>query len=526
MNVSALFVSARKIVLELESEGSFYTTPYVVRVNGNKLEETNRVVYPVENLLPDTDYHIELLRNDQVIAQLNAHTLWEYVTLNVRHFGAKGDGIHDDTLAIQAAISCCPPNSRVLVPAGRYAVTSLFLKSEMTLELAEGAILSGCLDRDRLAIVPGMIPTQDESGELNLGTWEGNPLPMFTALLHGQDIHDVVITGKGILDGNASYDNWWHAFRKIRGAYRPRMIFLNRCKNVTIEGITSRNSPSWNLHPYFSENLRLINLQVQNPMISPNTDGLDVESCRNVLIAGVDFSVGDDCIAIKSGKIYMGKTYQKPCRDIEIRHCHMKDGHGGVTLGSEMAAGIYHLLVRDCRFVSTDRGLRIKTRRGRGKDSIVEDCVFQNIEMDGVKSPFVVNCFYNDCDPDGRTSYVSSKDPLPVDDRTPAVRQLAFRNIDIKNAHYCGAFIYGLPEQKVDRVEFSHVRMSFAKDAKSGRPALMNGLPIYCKKGMVLYNIADLILDDVQIKDYDGPPMERFGVERICGQLRTIPTGQ
>lgn len=158
---------------------------------------------------------------------------------------------------------------------------------------------------------------------------------------------------------------------------------------MTVQGITVRNSPSWNIHPYFSDHLRFFDLKVLNPKDSPNTDGLDPESCQDVEIAGVYFSLGDDCIAVKSGKIYMGSTYKRPSKDISIRRCCMRDGHGSVTIGSEMAGGVKNLTVKDCMFLHTDRGLRIKTRRGRGKDAVVDGIVFEHIRMDHVMTPFL-----------------------------------------------------------------------------------------------------------------------------------------
>ena len=118
-------------------------------------------------------------------------------------------------------------------------------------------------------------------------------------------------------------------------AFRPRLFFISGCKNVTLQGVTFCNSPSWTLHPYFSNDLKFIGVTVQNPSDSPNTDGLDPESCKNVEILGVRFSLGDDCIAVKSGKIYMGKKHKTPSENIHIRQCLMENGHGAVTLGSE-----------------------------------------------------------------------------------------------------------------------------------------------------------------------------------------------
>ena len=218
---------------------------------------------------------------------------------------------------------------------------------------------------------------------------------MFTGIITGVNVKGAVIYGQGTIDGNAGAGegNWWHEPKVIHTACRPRMIFLERCRQVTVQGITVRNSPSWNIHPYFSDHLRFFDLKVLNPKDSPNTDGLDPESCQDVEIAGVYFSLGDDCIAVKSGKIYMGSTYKRPSKDISIRRCCMRDGHGSVTIGSEMAGGVKNLTVKDCMFPAHGQGLRIKTRRGRGKDAVVDGIVFEHIRMDHVMTPFVINCF-------------------------------------------------------------------------------------------------------------------------------------
>lgn len=253
------------------------------------------------------------------------------------------------------------------------------------------------------------------------------------------------------------------------------MLFLNRCENVTVQGIHIQNSPSWNVHPYFSDHLRFVDMQITGPANSPNTDGLDPESCHDVEIVGVRISVGDDCIAVKSGKIYMGRRYRRACEDLVIRQCCMRDGHGSITVGSEMAGGVRRMTVRDCCFLHTDRGLRIKTRRGRGKDAVLDEIVFENIRMNQVKTPFVVNCFYF-CDPDGHTEYVQTRESLPVDERTPEIRHLVFRRINASNCHLAAAFFYGLPERKIGCVEMEHVQVTYAADAEPGQIAMMDGL--------------------------------------------------
>lgn len=514
MKVSSIFRTARCVTIEIQDGGIFETEKeYEIFVNGEFYGRTKRVISSIYGLLPETEYRIGI-RQGEVEAFLQVKTDYEFVTLNVRDFGAKGDGSQDDTLYLQAAVMACPKDSRVLVPAGIYRVTSLFLKDDIRLELAAGAVLSAETDRTRFPVFPGMIPANDEVREYNLGTWEGNPLPMFSAVITGVNVKHVVIYGQGMIEGNAGPENWWKDVKVKQIAFRPRMIFLNRCEDVVIQGISVQNSPSWNIHPYFSRQLRFLDLTVLNPKDSPNTDGLDPESCRDVEIAGIYFSVGDDCIALKSGKIYMGARYQTPCADVTVRQCCMRDGHGSVTIGSEMAGGVKNLVVRDCLFLKTDRGLRIKTRRGRGKDAVVDGVLFENIRMDHVMTPFVVNCFYY-CDPDGHSEYVRSKERLPVDERTPEIRTLVFRNINAAGCHVAAAFMYGLPEKKIGKVIMEHVRITYAEDGMTGEPAMLDGMEPCSRMGLFANNIETLILRDVHIEGQNGEAYLTGGIGRL-----------
>ena len=533
MNVSSIFQTARCVTIEI-ADGEIFqgSKTYEIYVNDVLYGTTNRVISSIYGLKPETEYEIRVVKaagksaagaevssavETGAVAGGAASDGWsqqatvtmktdrEFVTLNVRDFGAKGDGIQDDTGYIQAAIMACPKESRVLIPEGTYRITSIFLKDDLNLELAEGAVLSAETDRTKFPIFPGLIQGYDEESEYNLGTWEGNPLPMFSAIVTGVNAKHIRIYGQGTIEGNASADpdNWWYDAKVKRIAFRPRMIFLNHCEDVVVQGIKVQNSPSWNLHPYFSDHLRFIDLTVLNPKDSPNTDGLDPESCKDVEIVGVYFSLGDDCIALKSGKIYMGAKHKIPCEDIVIRQCCMRDGHGSITIGSEMAGGVKNLTVKDCLFLHTDRGLRIKTRRGRGKDAVIDGVTFENIRMDHVMTPFVINCFYF-CDPDGHTEYVRTKEALPVDERTPEIRTMVFKDIEATNCHVAAAYLYGLPEQKIREVIMEHIRVTYAENAMDGVPAMMDGLEPCSKMGVYADNIGHLVLKDVQVSGQDG----------------------
>lgn len=411
-------------------------------------------------------------------------------TLDVRAFGARGDGKADDTQAIQAALYACPADGRVLVPAGRYRFRSLFFRSHTRFELAAGAVLEAMPEREGRAILPGFC-RDFKGGKFYMGSWEGNPLDCYAGLLTLLDVEDVLIYGEGTIDGGGAA--WWEHPKEKIGAWRPRTVFMRRCRRITIQGITIKNSPSWTIHPLESEELDFVNVTIENPWDSPNTDGINPESCDGVRILGCRFSLGDDCIAIKSGKISMA---DRPCRHIEIRNCLMENGHGAVTIGSETAGGVYDVTVSDCEFRRTDRGLRIKTRRGRGEKAVVTDVTFRNIKMDGVDTPVVVNMFYY-CDPDGHSEYVQSK--LPVGGPVPTVGMLIFENIEALNCGKAAVFAYGLPERPIERLELRHVRFTFADERTEGSPAMLDDADWTPDDLVYIRNVKAFITEDVEI---------------------------
>ena len=506
MELKCLFVGGRSACFEI-ADGGYYETlrPYALTLNGEPRGEARTAVFSLYDLFPDTDYTLEI----EGLSSVTFRTEAESVTLDVRRFGAVGDGVHDDTPQLQAAILACPAKGRVLIPAGTWRTGSLFLRSHVRVELREGAVLRFIDDRDALPVLPGLTQTTDEQSEYSLGSWEGNPLDMFAALINGVEVEDALLYGRGALDGGANWENWWPNHRVRRKAWRPRMVFLNRCRGVTLQGLTIRNSPAWNLQPYFSQDLKFLNLTVEAPADSPNTDGFDPESCARLLMAGTRFSLGDDCIAIKSGKIWMGQRFKTPCEDIEIAHCLMENGHGGVTVGSEMAGGVRRVRVRDCLMRRTDRGLRIKTRRGRGSQGVIDGIVFEHVKMEDVLVPLVVNALYF-CDPDGHSPWVQSREKMPVDATTPRVGRITFRDVDAAGAS-CAGYVLGLPEQPVEAVTLSRVRITCAPDARPIRPAMADGVPELTRTGLIAENTAELLLEDVEILGTDGPAVERRG---------------
>nr|SIP63183.1 Polygalacturonase (EC 3.2.1.15) [uncultured bacterium] len=514
--MKCLFVSARSCCVLLDPEGDYYARePRLLRLNGETLNESeDRSVISLFGLWPDTEYRLQSFRGDAPGEETVFRTLPETCTLNVRRFGARGDGGHDDTPMIQAAILCCPDGGRVLIPAGHYRVTPLFLKSHITLELQKGACLQLCTDRERFPVLPGLTRTTDEKGEYLLGSWEGNPLDSFASALTGIGVRDVRIIGEGAVDGCAPDGDWWQDHRRIRTAFRGRLLYLRDCEDITVQGITFRNSPAWNLHPCFSRSLDFLNVRVEAPADSPNTDGFDPESCSGVRMLGTVFSVGDDCIAIKSGKIYMGRTYHTPCENVEIAWCAMLDGHGGVTVGSENAGGVRRVRVHHCFMRGNDRGLRIKTRRGRGKNAVVDDIRFEHVRMDGVKVPLVINCMYY-CDPDGKTPYVQSREKQPVDDGTPTVGEICFEHVRAEGCQACAGYVLGLPERPVERLILRDCCFAFSDAAQPMTPAMANGMESCLRRGLVLKYVDQVILDHVSVRGIKGPLTETESVNSI-----------
>ena len=203
-----ILVLARAATLVIEGQGAYHLMePVTCRLSG-ELIQVNRSVHTFRNLEPGRHYDLEIETRDGQKSRLGFDTRRESATLNVQDFGAKGDGVHDDTQAIQAAIQCCPGDGRVLIPKGTYAVLPIFLKSHVSIELEKGAVLSLQTDRERFPILPGTVLSTDEKEELNFGSWEGNPLDMYAAFLTGMDVEDAAVYGEGILDGCATKENW------------------------------------------------------------------------------------------------------------------------------------------------------------------------------------------------------------------------------------------------------------------------------------------------------------------------------
>ena len=513
-----LYVGATSACLELENESPYYApAPFTVFLDGEKLFERNTNVFSIFGLKPDSDYQVEVI-GEEANETLLLHTDSETCAVDVHAFGAVGDGEQDDTQAVQTAISYLPAGGRLYFPEGTYRVRPLVLKSHMTIELAEGATLLGWDKREDYPVVPGML--EDMNGqELYFGGFEGQAMPMYQSLLTAQYAEDIKIIGLGKVDGNAQNSDFWTNFKSFPTA-RPRLVFLNRCRDVTMHGIHACNSPSWQLHPHYSQNIRLYDLFISAPKNSPNTDAIDPESCDGVDIIGCRFSVGDDCIAIKSGKIELGKKLNVPADHHTIRNCLMDFGHGAVTLGSEIGAGVRNLQVSQCWFRGTDRGLRIKSRRGRGENCILDQICFENIRMEGVLTPIAVNLWYNCCDPDRESEYVWSREKLPVDERTPRMGRFCFRHLTCSDAEVAACYIDGLPEAPIEEVVLEDISVSFAENAKPGVPIMENFAKKRCRLGLYLDNVRRIRVNHVSLEGVEGEKLIAQHYEKLDADVK------
>ena len=412
------------------------------------------------------------------------------LAFNVRDFGAVGDGQTLATPAIQAAIDACHQQGggTVFIPAGSYITGSIFLRSNITLYLDAGATLLGSQDPADFPIISSR--------------WEGSEQPTHAPLIAGRDLKNIAVVGRGTIDGRGAH--WWRRFQERALDYpRPRLIAFADCSNVLIEGITATNSPSWTINPVRCDNVTIQKVTIVNPGDSPNTDGINPDSCNNVRISDCSISVGDDCITIKSGMETEERGKLAPCRNITITNCTMANGHGGVVIGSEMSGDVRNVVISNCVFVGTDRGIRLKSRRGRG--GVVEDIRVSNIVMTDVLCPLTMNLYYA-CGAWGDTT-VSDKRPHLVTDGTPRFRRISLSHVTAREVKVAAAFLYGLAEMPVEDILLSDVSISMSPGAEAGYPDMADDLELMRRAGFFVRNARRLRLHNVEVSGQLGPAL-------------------
>lgn len=459
-----LAVLARTLAVRIAVPGARHELPEprayrLVGDGDRRVGVTARVVTLFHGLTPDCDYRLEVEGLDPLAFRTAP-------CAGLTEFGRNGSAPDAPvTEALQAAIDALPAGGTLRLATGDWWSGPLFLKSDMTLELPEGARLLAIADRSHWPILDS-----HRDGAV-LGSWEGLPDRCFAAILTAVGCHRLSITGPGTIDGGGDRGDWWSWSKGTRdGARRARTLHLIGCEDVVLAGPTITNSPSWTVHPYRCRRLGAYGLGIENPPDSPNTDGFNPESCDDVAIEGVRFSVGDDCIAIKSGKRTAGdNSHLAPTRRVAIRHCLMRRGHGGVVLGSEMSGGIEDVTVEDCDMHRTDRGLRLKTRRGRG--GYMRAIAFRRVRMDRVDTAISTNGFYH-CDADGHAGWVQSRLPAPADETTPEVSAIDIDDLDLHRVRLAVAVLLGLPEAPVRGVRIGRLRADFEPDVPPAVPLM------------------------------------------------------
>jgi polygalacturonase len=410
------------------------------------------------------------------------------MTISPLDFGAKADGVTLDTAAIQSAIDACATRGggTVYVPVGRYLTGALFFRDNITLHLEAGATLFGSQNPADYPVTPNR--------------WEGVEQLTYAPLMAGNGLKNIAITGRGTLDGQGNF--WWKGFREKTLAYpRPRLIGFADCQNVLIEGVTLTNSPAWTVNPVRCENVNVRGVTIINPPDSPNTDGINPDSCRLVRISDCYVSVGDDCITIKAGTQHEHPERRAACRDITITNCTLERGHGGVVIGSEMSGDVQNVVISNCVFIGTDRGIRLKSRRGRG--GVVENVRVSNLIMDGVLCPFTMNLYYHCNGAKGDTT-VSDKNPRPVDDGTPSFRNIHYSHISAVDVKIAAGFFYGLAEMPLEDISLTDISISLTVGADADYPEMADDIPSMSQAGFFIRNARNLRIDHVQINGQIG----------------------
>ena len=418
-------------------------------------------------------------------------------SVSIIDFGAVGDGRTLCTEAFAGAIESLSAKGggKVVVPAGIWFTGPITLKSGIELNLDKNAVVVFSPDESLYPIIDT--------------NFEGLDVRRCLSPINATDVHDIAITGGGVIDGNGdawrevkrrkvSDDQWklitarggmvspdgkgWYPNegyykarltagslnypdpsldeQEIKTFLRPVMVSLRNCERVLLEGCTFQNSPCWNIHPLYCKNLIVKNINVRNPHYSANGDGIDIDACEGVLLSGATFDVGDDAICIKSGKDEDGRRHARKCRNLIIENCTVYHGHGGFVVGSEMSGGVENILVRDCRFLGTDVGLRFKSTRGRG--GLVKDIWCERIYMKDIVSYGVIfNLYYAGVSATDMNKDATS-DIQPVDETTPEFRDVHFSDICCAGAAQA-IFINGLPELPVSGISFNDCSFTAAK---------------------------------------------------------------
>jgi polygalacturonase len=446
---------------------------------------------------------------------------------NVLDFGAVADGKTKNTAAFAAAVQACATEQGgiLFVPAGRFLTGPIHLQSNLTLYLSSGAVI--------------LFSQDPEDYPLVRTRWEGTECYALSPMLFADGCENVSVTGKGVLDGQG--DSWWKCVRLLKGQHpeqvdfpfmhrllelnaeilkiagsggggfetgylRPSLIQFKDCKNVTLEGITARNSAFWNTHVLYSSDVTIQDAKFVNPDHSPNTDGLDIDSSRGVRIANCSFDVGDDCLVIKSGMDEDGVRVGRPTEYVTVTNCTMLRGHGGVVFGSECAGGVRNIVISNCVFNGTDRGIRIKSRRERG--GYIQNVRVSNLLMQDVMCPLVFNLYYKCGAKPEKLQYLSSHEPQPVTSYTPYIKHFQLSNISAYKVRSSGGVFFGLPEMPIEGIHLSDILIEMDQQGELNTPAMNFDDTRLKKAGIVASHLKNVSFRNVTMTGVDGPALD------------------
>lgn len=420
------------------------------------------------------------------------------VAFNLTDFGAVGDGLTDNALAFERAISAIAKlgkkgGAQLNVPPGLWLTSPFNLTSHITLFLAEDAVILGLDDEKKWPLMPPLP---------SYGYGREHPGARYGSLIHGQNLRDVVITGNnGTIDGQGQ--TWWKKYRQRQLNHtRGPLVQIMYSTDIVISNITLRNSPFWTLHPYDCKNVTIRNVTILAPVHgAPNTDGIDPDSCEDMVIEDCYISVGDDGIAIKSGWDQYGIAYGRPSKNILIRNLIVRsEVSAGISIGSEMSGGVSNITVENVLIWSSRRAVRIKTAPGRG--GYVRHITYRNLTFETVRVGIVIKTDYNEHPDDGydpkavptiedisMTSVHGQSVRVPVrihGSEVIPVRNITFRDMSV-----------GLQYKK------KHVfQCAFVQGRVMGTvfPAPCENLDLYDEKGRLVRRSASQNMTDI---DYD-----------------------
>lgn len=449
-------------------------------------------------------------------------------TFNILKFGAKADGIALNTQAINNAIDACNKKGGgvVVIPEGLWLTGPVELKSNVNLHLKRNALLQFTSDFTQYKLIES--------------NWEGLAQMRNQSPISATNATNIAITGFGVIDGGGeawrmvkkdklTESQWktllakggvlsedkktWYPtesslkgskirnpgqispekssafYQEVKDFLRPNLLVLTKCKKILLEGVTFQNSAAWCLHPLMSEHITVRNISVKNPWYAQNGDGIDLESCRYVLIENSVFDVGDDGICIKSGRDAQGRARGMATQDVIVRNCTVYQAHGGFVVGSEMSGGAKNIWVDDCTFIGTDIGIRFKTTRGRG--GVVENIYINNIAMkDIIGEAILFDMYYAAQDPiklAGENRQPPVVEMKPVTEETPIFRKVYIRNVAANGAEKA-IFVRGLPEMNIQDI-------------------VMEKMTIQAKEGLDMTEATGIILRDVTIISQNTDPV-------------------